>query len=92
MKREKKRHVITFSLLAIILISIIWIVWTNTNIAISQITIENRKIPDEFRNFKIAEVEDLHNHQWGNQLIMGLEKEQPDMIAVTGDLAAPYWE
>lgn len=86
MKRAKKKRTILFSILVIILSAIAWIVWTNTNITTSYIAIENHKIPDEFRNFKIAEVADLHNHQWGNKLIIRLENEQPDMIVVTGDL------
>lgn len=63
-----------------------WIFWTNTNISTNYITIKNNKIPGGINNFKIAEIADLHNHDWGNKLIGMCEKEHPDIIVVTGDL------
>lgn len=63
-----------------------WVVWTNINLTVSHFTIQNEKISDDFLNFKIAQVSDLHNHQWRNKLIHRLEKETPDIIVITGDL------
>lgn len=60
--------------------------WTNLNFATTRITIKNGKIPDEFSGFRIAQISDLHNHQWGDRLTRRLEKEKPDIIVITGDL------
>lgn len=70
----------------IILIIILWIVWTNFTIVVTDIAINNEKIPIEFNGFRIAHVSDLHNHNWRGRLINKLENEKPDIIAVTGDL------
>lgn len=63
-----------------------WIIWTNISITTSHVTIQNKKIPDDFSNFKIAEIADLHNHAWGEKLLNLLADEHPDIIVVTGDL------
>lgn len=72
--------------IGIVLIFIGWVGWTNKNIATTLIDIENEKIPTEFGGFKIAHISDLHNHQWGEKLIEKIKKENPDLIAITGDL------
>lgn len=77
----RRKHFITFTL-----IFIIWVGWTNMNIETTTIKIENDKIPAEFDGVKIAHVSDLHNHQWGDKLIEKIEIENPDIIAITGDL------
>ena len=84
-KKQNKGKIISI-ILALILIFIIWVTWTNMNITTSHVTIENKKIPAEFSGFKIAQVSDLHNHQWGEKLIKKLKMEKPDIIAITGDL------
>ena len=65
---------------------IFWVGWTNKNITTTTLEIENEKIPTEFDGFKIAHVSDLHNHQWGKKLIEKIRIENPNLIAITGDL------
>lgn len=65
---------------------IFWVVWTNKNIKTTTLKIENENIPAEFDGFKIAHVSDLHNHLWGEKLIKKINIENPDIIAITGDL------
>lgn len=74
------------SISAIFVALITWVVWTNINITTTAIEIENKKIPPEFDGFTIAHVSDLHNHPWGERLIDKIEREQPNLIAITGDL------
>lgn len=84
-KKQNKGKILSI-ILVLILTFIIWVTWTNINITTSHVTIENKKIPAEFSGFKIAQVSDLHNHQWGQKLIKKLKTEKPDVIAITGDL------
>lgn len=84
MKKHKK-HTLWLTAAGIVLIIVLWIGWTNINITTTHFIIKNDKIPEAFSNFKIAQVADLHNHQWGGKLISRLEKEAPDIIVVTGD-------
>lgn len=81
----KKKRMVWGSILTILLLIVVWIVWTNVNITTTHLTITNEKIPKSFSGYKIAEIADLHNHQWGNKLISRLKKENPNIIVITGD-------
>lgn len=51
--------------------------------------IENSKIPNEFNNFRIVQISDLHNKSFGNnnkRLIEKIDSQKPDIIVITGDL------
>ncbi len=85
MKKTSRKYIALIA--AVIFAAVaVWVIWTNINIMTSHITIENDKIPSEFKDFKIAQVSDLHNRKWGDKLIKRLESESPDIIVVTGDL------
>ncbi|MCA9765660.1 MAG: metallophosphoesterase [Carnobacterium sp.] len=79
-----KRKILLIS--TFIFVFIFWVMWTNLTIATSYFEIENKKIPSDFSGFKIAEVSDLHNRQWGQTLIKKIKAEKPDIITITGDL------
>ena len=86
MKRIHQNVALTAAALAI---PAAWIAWGNKALQCSEITVESSKIPDGFSNFRIAQISDLHNAQFGAQnrrLIKTLQTEQPDIIALTGDL------
>ena len=56
---------------------------------VSYLSVKSERLPSGFNGFKIVQVSDLHNKQYGKnqQLIIDKIKEaNPDMIAVTGDL------
>ena len=77
-------------LMTVILLFIIGcIVWGNKALMINEITIKNEKIPDNFSGFRIAQVSDLHNAEFGEgnkKLLSLLETCEPDVILLTGDL------
>ena len=76
--------------MTVILLFIIgWIIWGNKALMINEITIKNEKIPDNFSGFRIAQVSDLHNAEFGKdnkKLLSLLETCEPDVILLTGDL------
>ena len=78
------------ALLGILLIALIaWIIWGNTTIGTTYYSVESDRIPPSFNHFKIIVISDMHNALFGedNELIINLvEKEKPDLIAITGDL------
>ena len=84
MKKTKKKQMAWGAVIGILLL-IGWVIWTNKTIMTTHLTITNEKIPKEFSGYRIAEIADLHNHQWGDQLISRLEKEHPDIIVIVGD-------
>lgn len=73
-----------------ILISILlFFLWQNNNITITEINYYNDKIPDGFNGYSIVHISDLHNKSFGkNQeyLLKKVRIAEPDIIVITGDL------
>lgn len=66
-----------------------WIAWDNGRIVVTDYQITSQKLPKEFDGYKIAQISDLHNDEFGEnncELIGLLQELKPDMIAITGDL------
>ena len=66
-----------------------WILWQNTALMVNELTIKNEKIPSGFSGFRIAQISDLHNAEFGkeNEKLLSMLKEcEPDIILITGDL------
>ena len=83
----KKKTICILS--GILLILIVWTAWGNTALELNTYTISNCGLPDAFDGYRIAQVSDLHNAEFGdgNQRLLDMLREaEPDMIAITGDL------
>lgn len=91
-KHLKNRYVriglVTIVLLAMVAL-IAWVLWANTAIEINTFKITSDKLPEAFDGYRIAQVSDLHNAEFGEEneeLIKLLQETRPDIIVVTGDL------
>ena len=76
------------SLLALISL-IAWTIWGNTALEVNEYEIQSDRIPEAFTGFRIGQVSDLHNAEFGEgneKLIELLSQTDPDMIVITGDL------
>lgn len=85
---RKRRGIIYSVLIALIMLGA-WLIWGNSALTISEITIHDARIPSGFDGFCIAQVSDLHDASFGEgnaALISLLKDAEPDIIAVTGDL------
>lgn len=83
---KKWRKKIFFS---IVILLTIWLLWGNYSVDINHISVSDEMIPSEFRNYKIVQISDLHNANFGNgqnYLIKLIKNEKPDIIVITGDL------
>lgn len=83
----KKKTICILS--GILLILIVWAAWGNTALELNTYTISSCGLPDAFDGYRIAQVSDLHNAEFGdgNQRLLDMLREaEPDMIAITGDL------
>lgn len=71
-----------------LIVIVAFLYWQNNDIVTTNINIENSKIPNNFDKFKILQVSDLHNKEFGKnqEKLVNLTKEiNPDIIVVTGD-------
>lgn len=78
-----------FITLLFVVIIIVFFIWQNNHIMITEIKHENSKIPEDFNNYVIAHISDLHNKRFGKGQKYLLEKIisiSPDIIVITGDL------
>lgn len=88
MKKLNKKTVLIVSVLIILGIGI-WTLWGNTALEVNEYKIVSDRIPQGFDGFRIAQISDLHNTEFGednSKLIELLSQTDPDMIALTGDL------
>ena len=90
MKKEEKRSkyfILLFTVISIVLI--IWTLWGNTALEINEIIVTSSRIPSSFSGFRIAQISDLHNAEFGEdnvKLLQMLPECDPDIIVITGDL------
>ena len=77
----KKRYIILICLCVLIL----WTIWGNTALEVNEWRIRSERLPGSFDGFRIAQVSDLHNTK-NDDLLPLLEKAEPDLIVLTGDL------
>ena len=88
MKKLNKKMVLIVSVLVILCIGI-WTLWGNTALIVNEYEIVSDRIPEAFSGFRIAQVSDLHNAEFGEgneKLIELLSQTDPDIIVITGDL------
>lgn len=89
MKRNKKRIVILSCVGIFCVILVIWTIWSNTALMVSELSISSDRLPAPFSGFRIAQVSDLHNAEFGedNETLLQLLSDcKPDIIVITGDL------
>ena len=77
----KKRCIVLICLLALVL----WVLWGNTAPEVNEWRIQSDRLPEAFDGFRFAQVSDLHNTK-NEKLLPLLEKAEPDVIVLTGDL------
>lgn len=66
-----------------------YIIWGNVSLQVTEYSISGSRLPQSFSGFRIVQISDLHNAQFGNgnkRLIKKLKDIQPDIIVLTGDL------
>ncbi len=86
-----KKKITTFILISITIISIfcIYLYYENNFLKVSNYIISNEKIPSDFNKYKIIQISDFHNtnsKKLTNDLVKKIEKNQPNLIVLTGDL------
>ena len=86
--KRKIKWTLSFAVLILIVLTV-WTLWGNTALEVNEYEIVSDRIPQGFDGFRIAQVSDLHNKDFGEgygQLLTLLSEINPDIIVVTGDL------
>lgn len=88
MKKTRKKGLVLGLIVAAVLL-VAWIKWDNERIVVSTFAVESEQIPEKFDGYRIVQVSDLHNDEFGEkneELLTLIRDAEPDMIAITGDL------
>lgn len=70
---------------------LIYVVYSNWQINVTTYEIYSDEIPTSFKGFKIAQVSDLHNRDFGEgftRLIKKIHAQNPDIVVLTGDMVS----
>ena len=77
------------AVIIMLIVLTIWTIWGNSALELNRYTIESKKLPKSFDDFKIVQVSDLHNAEMGEdneKLLTLISEAEPDIIAITGDM------
>ena len=86
--RNKKRLLLTLTV-CLLLALIGWLWWGNTAVMVHTIAVTDERVPQAFSGFRIAQISDLHNAEFGTgneRLLTRLKEAKPDIIVITGDM------
>ena len=84
-----RRKTIAAAAAAVTAASAGYVLWANKAVTTTNITVTSPALPPAFDGFRIAHISDLHNDELGKNhrdLVRALQKAQPDIIAITGDM------
>ena len=87
--KTKKKFIILATIVSILILLIIWIAYGNTDLEIYKYNVKSEDIPSEFDNFRIVQISDLHNAEFGEnneKLLSILKQADADIITITGDM------
>lgn len=87
--KKNKITVILTAFVVIVSAFTLWVLWGNTAVELNEYTIQSESIPKSFDGYRIVQISDFHNAQIGKdneKLISLIEKAEPDIIAITGDI------
>ncbi|QOR35093.1 metallophosphoesterase [Clostridium sp. 'deep sea'] len=87
-KRKRKRIILKLFLLLILAVVIDFYI-SNYTVGVTNIVISKTNIPSEFNGFKIVQISDLHDKDFGNNnelLVNKIKQQDPDIIVMTGDM------
>lgn len=84
----KRRRIVVPILLVLVAIAAALLLLSKYGLSVTRLSLEFENLPRGFDGFKIVQLSDLHGSEFGQdnaRLIEAVEKEEPDIIALTGD-------
>ena len=88
---KKRAWLAALAILALLGAGLAFAVWDSSeHPEITEYRVCSDKCPDSFDGFKIIQLSDLHGADFGGRLAEELRRQDPDIIALTGDLADEF--
>jgi predicted MPP superfamily phosphohydrolase len=90
---KQRKNTILPVLAAVLVFLVVYIAWGNTALEQNSYLICSDRVPSAFSGFRIAQISDLHNAEFGEEnaeLLKLLRASSPDIIVITGDLVDSY--
>ena len=87
-KKKRRRETLGFWLVVLMLPLSIFILDGQQRLVVSHYDCPVSGLPDEFEDFCIVQLSDLHGAKFGvnnNKLLTAVRRQSPDLIALTGD-------
>lgn len=84
---RKKKVWIAAAVAAAVLAALL--IWGNWALTVSEYVVTDGEIPQAFSGFRIVQISDLHNTEFGNgneKLLKRVMAAEPDIIVITGDI------
>jgi len=91
-KRKRTSRILLYAVIFLILLVSVFLLCvydSNYVLDVEYFSVELEGLPKEFDNFKIVHISDLHGSQFGENnadIIRIIKRENPDIIAITGDI------
>lgn len=85
----KKQKTFGLIFLLFLVLFTAWVLWANTALTVTKVTLTEENLPEVFDGYKIAHISDLHDGEMGKdnkRLLEALKEAQPDIIVFTGDM------
>ncbi len=92
-KKMTKMQLLLLTIGSILIALTVWTIWGNTALEVNTYTITSDRLPGSFSGFRIAQISDLHNAEFGEDnenLLSMLRQCEPDIIVITGDMVDSY--
>lgn len=88
-KLSKKAKIFVLCLFCIAIAFLGYNIIQNQHFEVNETTIKGETLPKDFQGYKIVQVSDLHNAEFGKNnvdLLSEIKEQSPDIIVVTGDV------
>ncbi|MBR5191368.1 MAG: metallophosphoesterase [Clostridia bacterium] len=88
-KLSKKAKIFVAFLSCVAIVFLGYNIIQNQHFEVNKITIKCETLPEDFQGYKIVQVSDLHNTEFGENnsaLLSAIKEQSPDIIVVTGDI------
>ena len=89
MNKLRHRLPVIIGVCVVIICLSFYLHWNNTALEVTHYTVSSGRVPESFDGYKIVQISDLHNTEFGkdnSRLLYEIRQLHPDMIVLTGDL------